>query len=458
MRRFITWVWVVCVLGVGACAGGGGASEDTAGPEDTTTEDGVAGVDAVDTAEPQDALAPNDIDVPDIIDEFGTPAEDIPDVEDVPLGDVDGFTGPDVLDVTEDMMWDVDVVDVSWPDQIVVVDVIGDTDIVIPPWQETPCFPEEPTGGPCNGSGCPSDFNPVCGSDGVNYWNICDFMSCASPQTDFDCMGFCGCDCPVCGDVCAPVCGVTTFGWVLTYRNDCQRACDGATLLYEAPCCEGTPLWEEWICADADGTLEAYLNTDVMLCVDPSLQSLYEIPELDGEWKIDWCDDCQCDLSPAGLAPVCGADWNTWPNDCVAACEGFGVLCDAPCGFMVDECPCPVTTGGMAGRGVCGEDGNTYATICEAQSWGVSVVSDDWCLDCEMACGGTDPLPLCTFKDGVDFGSTYFNACVVESCNGNYTTAAAFNGECCMDAGDCDDGDPGTVDTCNGLFVCDHVS
>ena len=198
-----------------------------------------------------------------------------------------------------------------------------------------------PCPGPCpdGGTGCPPDYDPVCAVDGVTYCNACHFVTAMEElgelvEQQYFCQGECVDPllCPDAPMVCDPVCGTDEWGWQISFINIQVMECLGGTLLYDAACCVGISNEPDWVCADMNGTLEAFLNSDVLMCTDIGIPVLYEIPVDDqGMFEVGWCDACQCDLSPAGVAPVCSVEWNTWPNSCVSACEGEEVLCSTPC-------------------------------------------------------------------------------------------------------------------------------
>lgn len=181
---------------------------------------------------------------------------------------------------------------------------------------------------------CARNLNPVCGSDGITYSNVCKLdcekytvNSSLTKVSDGPCPGFLDPAYPVC--ICTmdykPVCG--TDG--ITYPNSCALRCklprnsrletahDGA--------CESVPLC---ICPDnldevcgSDG--KTYANTCLLKCAaetDSSL-SVAHSGKCDSVKVVDVVIPtpplCTC---ARNFRPVCGSDGKTYGNDCLLNC------------------------------------------------------------------------------------------------------------------------------------------
>lgn len=319
--------------------------------------------------------------------------------------------------------------------------------------------------------GCPTTLDPMCGSDGQTYFNKCDLLGCAPQGTGIDCMGECVNTglCPACTSECAPVCGqiVTGGGNIIrkTYGNTCSMTCDGATLAEEGPCCNTCSSASEWVCSK---DYHAFKNECIAECKAPEeTPTLYIIPTgTNGLPQTEVCEECKCDLSEDAYAPICGANYQSYYNECAMNCFGTTARCQGECSF--EDCPCPVATGGLGieteiatppnaadslQRGVCGADGRTYGNECSASYFGTYVVQPTWCPTCAAECAGIAYQPYCC-EDKV----TYPNLCIPQKCNSKLNPSLCQKGRCCTSDADCDDKNAATVESCNLVAgVCETL-
>jgi hypothetical protein len=187
-------------------------------------------------------------------------------------------------------------------------------------------------------SGCPKNFDPVCGCDGVTYSNDCERLRAMVQKAhDGECERRCGgiaglpcekgefCEYPAgtcdivdnmgvcvtipedCLDVFDPVCGCDG----VTYSNDCERMRAMVQKSHDGPCereCGGflgIPCEKGEFCEYPAGTCDVADNMGV--CV--------KIPV----------------VCPAVFDPVCGCDGKTYGNDCERQTAMVSKDHDGPC-------------------------------------------------------------------------------------------------------------------------------
>jgi coxsackievirus/adenovirus receptor len=237
-------------------------------------------------------------------------------------------------------------------------------------------------------------YDPVCGDNGVTYWNDCEQRAAdqcfeGDGEVGFYCHGACISDtCNVCDDVCAPVCGLDN----ITYANECAATrcgTDGRRTVvkhpgYCLPRCDAQP--ENEVCT-VSGNL--YRN------------DCYPIAY--GE-----------ELCPTTSSPVCGIDGRDYLNSCEANCRAGGVLHNGVCEGIAEHCPRTLDP-------VCGTDGKTYQNTCFMEFFGATESFKGLCSNCSTICGtlaapnAWDPPGQVCAEDNI----SYPTACFPEKCFGN---------------------------------------
>ena len=142
---------------------------------------------------------------------------------------------------------------------------------------------------PCK---CSTEYDPICSLEGITYDNECQ-LNCAGATKHWrgECQSILF-DCETgCSRTFAPVCGDDD----VTYRNKCYAGCLNKKIVKEGVC-------------DRDSKDPALRKKVDHSKSAKSLQAL--------------CQRCSRDIR---IAPVCSEDGNTYENECQCACQNNGV-------------------------------------------------------------------------------------------------------------------------------------
>jgi hypothetical protein len=179
---------------------------------------------------------------------------------------------------------------------------------------------------------CNDVFNPVCGTNGVTYANLCKLRECG--RIDVANKGPCGipdyvanpsqtCNCPF---NFAPVCGQD----YVTYQSQCVMGCAGARLQNEGSCIRncGCSTLNKPVCGMDRKTFK---NECELKCAG--------VPKLhDGECpnpKPVGCEHCE-----GFFNAVCGVNGVTYDNLCYLQCAKVNLFCRGPCPSIRTNCQC----------------------------------------------------------------------------------------------------------------------
>jgi hypothetical protein len=271
---------------------------------------------------------------------------------------------------------------------------------------------------------CDDTWDPVCGSDGIDYTNICYLRQCSEGNPTLECSGQCvdyeGMGCAECAGQCEPVCAKDGQ----SYQSACAAECAGTTVKHKYECdkiCVDEALVQP-VCGTNGKTYQNYCK----------LYSDYATEAYEGACDCGGCADIP-------VSPVCGSDGVTYDNECEAtACGGLTEFEPGIC-----TCDCP-----NAYDPVCGDDGVTYPSQCVADCLGADNTTPGHCTDCDTEVRCSDySLRACLA------GMTYPSPAHATNlaCTKVEGTAVETKEPCtdCEVDEDCNDLDPCTTDTCD---------
>jgi len=276
---------------------------------------------------------------------------------------------------------------------------------------------------------CDRTWDPVCGSDGETYDNICILRQCSPGSPTLECGGACvdydALGCPDCAGQCDPVCGRDGN----TYQSECAAECAGTTVKHVYAC--------DKICYDEELVQPVCGTNGITYQNYCELYAAFAVEAYEGA-----CDCTGCGDLP--VVPVCGSDGVTYDNACEAtACGGVTEYEPGVC-----ACNCP-----NAYDPVCGEDGVTYPSQCVANCLGADNATAGICSAClaEVRCADYS-LRACL--DGMTFPSPAHATHL--ACTGQQDATVDTKEPCadCEEDTDCNDLDPCTTDTCSEAGEC----
>ncbi|KAI8847856.1 hypothetical protein BC829DRAFT_395271 [Chytridium lagenaria] len=250
----------------------------------------------------------------------------------------------------------------------------------------------EPKPSNCDAMRCMTNYEPVCGSDGITYSNACflTIASCKTPSIKSLHAGECvkatpepkpsNCDAMRCMTNYDPICGSDG----ITYSNACFltiASCKNVSVktMHAGECvkpatepkpsnCDAMRCMTNYepVCGSDGITYSNACFLTIASCKTPSIKSLHagECVKATPEPKPSNCDAMRC---MTNFDPICGSDGITYSNACfltIASCKTPSIksLHAGKCAPPASNCDAMRCTTEV--KQVCGSDGKTYSNAC----------------------------------------------------------------------------------------------